>query len=89
MPGTKPDIGKQSTNGKLSNPSAGGPAGARVTLLIPSVRTILPICRYLHVREIETDTWDVLPDSFKTGDIVDYVVRELKWVRDSLQAASP
>jgi hypothetical protein len=34
--------------------------------------------------EIETYTWDVLPDSFKTGDIVDYVVRELEWVRDGL-----
>jgi hypothetical protein len=38
--------------------------------------------------EIETYTWDVLPDSFKTGDIVDYVVRELEWVRDSLKDAS-
>ena len=37
--------------------------------------------------EIETYTWDVLPDSFKTGDIVDYVVRELEFVRDSLVAA--
>ena len=25
--------------------------------------------------EIETYTWDVLPDSLKTGDIVDYVCR--------------
>lgn len=34
--------------------------------------------------EIETYTWDVLPDEFKTGDIVDYVVRELEWVREEL-----
>lgn len=34
--------------------------------------------------EIETYTWDVLPQKFKTGDIVDYVVRELEWVRDKL-----
>ena len=34
--------------------------------------------------EIETYTWDVLPESLKTGDIVDYVVRELEWVRDQL-----
>jgi len=40
-----------------------------------------PISRQL---EIETYTWDVLPDSLKTGDIVDYVVRELEWVRDQL-----
>lgn len=32
--------------------------------------------------EIETYTWDVLPQKYKTGDIVDYVVRELEWVRD-------
>ncbi|MCL4798660.1 MAG: metabolite traffic protein EboE [Burkholderiales bacterium] len=34
--------------------------------------------------EIETYTWDVLPDELKTGDIVDYVVRELEWVRGEL-----
>jgi hypothetical protein len=37
--------------------------------------------------EIETYTWDVLPASFKTGDIVDYVSREMEWVKDSLLAA--
>jgi sugar phosphate isomerase/epimerase len=41
--------------------------------------------------EIETYTWDVLPDEFKTGDIVDYVSRELEWVRSELvgDQASP
>lgn len=34
--------------------------------------------------EIETYTWDVLPDSMKTGNIVDYVVSELEWVRAQL-----
>jgi hypothetical protein len=34
--------------------------------------------------EIETYTWDVLPEEFKTGDIVDYVSRELEWVRSQL-----
>jgi hypothetical protein len=34
--------------------------------------------------EIETYTWDVLPAHLKTGDIVDYVSRELEWVRDLL-----
>ena len=34
--------------------------------------------------EIETYTWDVLPDDQKTGDIVDYVVRELEWVQEQL-----
>jgi sugar phosphate isomerase/epimerase len=34
--------------------------------------------------EIETYTWDVLPAHLKTGDIVDYVVMELEWVRKQL-----
>jgi hypothetical protein len=41
-----------------------------------------PLSRQL---EIETYTWDVLPDNLKTGDIVDYVSRELEWVRGQLQ----
>lgn len=35
--------------------------------------------------EIETYTWDVLPDHLKTGDIVDYVTREIEWVRGELE----
>ena len=34
--------------------------------------------------EIETYTWDVLPEHLKTGDITDYVSRELEFVRDEL-----
>jgi hypothetical protein len=34
--------------------------------------------------EIETYTWDVLPDHLKTGDIVDYVCMELDWVQAQL-----
>jgi hypothetical protein len=34
--------------------------------------------------EVETYTWDVLPDEFKTGDVVEYVSRELEWVRSQL-----
>jgi len=34
--------------------------------------------------EIETYTWDVLPEHLKTGDIVDYVEMELEWVRGQL-----
>jgi sugar phosphate isomerase/epimerase len=40
-----------------------------------------PLSRQL---EIETYTWDVLPESLKTGDIVDYVCREIDWVRSQL-----
>jgi hypothetical protein len=41
-----------------------------------------PLSRQL---EIETYTWDVLPDHLKTGDIVEYVCREIEWVRGQLQ----
>jgi hypothetical protein len=34
--------------------------------------------------EIETYTWDVLPAHLKTGDIVDYVSREIEFVRREL-----
>ncbi len=37
--------------------------------------------------EVETYTWDVLPDSLKTGDIVEYVCRELQWVKGQLLPA--
>jgi hypothetical protein len=40
-----------------------------------------PLSRQL---EIETYTWDVLPEHLKTGDIVDYVVREIEWVKGQL-----
>ena len=37
--------------------------------------------------EIETYTWDVLPAHLKTGDITEYVSRELEWMRATLLAA--
>jgi hypothetical protein len=45
------------------------------------VHKVTPLSRQL---EIETYTWDMLPDELKTGDIVDYVCRELEWVRAQL-----
>lgn len=39
--------------------------------------------------EIETYTWDVLPAHLKTGDITEYVTREIEWVRDQLVGATP
>jgi sugar phosphate isomerase/epimerase len=40
-----------------------------------------PLSRQL---EIETYTWDMLPESVKSDDIVDYVCREIEWVREEL-----
>ena len=34
--------------------------------------------------EIETYTWDVLPEHLKTGDILEYVTREMEWVKGQL-----
>ena len=45
------------------------------------VHKATPLSRQL---EIETYTWDVLPDHLKTGDIVDYVCREIEWVKSQL-----
>jgi sugar phosphate isomerase/epimerase len=45
------------------------------------VHRATPLSRQL---EIETYTWDMLPEDLKTGDIVEYVCRELEWVRDQL-----
>ena len=42
------------------------------------VHKATPLSRQL---EIETYTWDVLPAHLKTGDIVDYVCREIEWVK--------
>ena len=39
--------------------------------------------------EIETYTWDVLPAHLKTGDITEYVCRELEWMRDALLTDAP
>lgn len=38
--------------------------------------------------EIETYTWDVLPSHLKKGDIVDYVSREIEWVKGELTGAA-
>jgi sugar phosphate isomerase/epimerase len=43
----------------------------------------LPLSRHV---EIETYTFDVLPDEFKTGDIVEYVSREIEWATAELAA---
>jgi hypothetical protein len=46
-----------------------------------AVHKATPLSRQL---EIETYTWDVLPAHLKTGDIVEYVCREIEWVRGQL-----
>jgi hypothetical protein len=46
------------------------------------VHRVTPLSRHL---EIETYTWDVLPEHLKDGDITDYVTRELEFVRDRLR----
>jgi hypothetical protein len=38
--------------------------------------------------EIETYTWDVLPPRLKTGDVTDYVCRELEWLRSTVLATA-
>ncbi|WP_392544304.1 metabolite traffic protein EboE [Oryzobacter telluris] len=57
-------------------------AGIRAAL---GVHARTPVSDHL---EIETYTWDVLPGHLKNGDVVDYVARELEWLRDELVAAT-
>jgi hypothetical protein len=38
--------------------------------------------------EVETYTWDVLPAHLKSGDIIDYVTRELRWAIETIDAKS-
>ncbi|MHA1568784.1 MAG: hypothetical protein ACTSXZ_04890, partial [Alphaproteobacteria bacterium] len=60
-----------------------GPGDPQYTAMWNAARrlTAKPVSRQL---EIETYTWDVLPGNLKTGDIVDYVVRELERVQAEL-----
>ena len=46
-----------------------------------AMHRVRPVSRHL---EVETYTWDVLPADLKTGDITEYVVRELDWVKSQL-----
>ena len=50
-----------------------------------AVHAETPVSNHL---EIETYTWDVLPAHLKTGDITEYVSREIEWVRDQLVPAA-
>lgn len=49
--------------------------------LLDTLREDSP-CPYL---EVETHTWNVLPEEYKTGDIGSDIVRELAWVREQLE----
>ena len=70
--------------GKLLNAQHSAALIVPVNVLYPAghaVHAATPLSTHL---EIETYTWDVLPDHLKTGDITEYVVRELEYVRDEL-----
>jgi len=65
-----------------------GPAAASVGSLFRTTRFAVQDAFRLHREtplsdhlEIETYTWEVLPEHLKTGDIVDYVSREIDFVR--------
>jgi sugar phosphate isomerase/epimerase len=55
----------------------------------PWLRTLLDIVRTTPVSphlEVETYTWDVLPEEYRREPIVDAIARELRWVRERLEA---
>jgi sugar phosphate isomerase/epimerase len=39
--------------------------------------------------EIETYTWDVIPEAFRAGDAVSAIAREIEWTRAELERRSP
>ena len=41
-----------------------------------------PVCDQL---EVETYTWDVLPEAHRRVDVATAIARELAWVRDQLR----
>lgn len=54
-----------------------------------TLRKVLELCREQDVSphlEVETYTWDVLPDNLRNGDIASDIARELEWVRSELGA---
>jgi hypothetical protein len=51
-----------------------------------AMHAVSPLSDHL---EIETYTWDVLPSRLKTGDVTDYVSRELEWLRSALRGGNP
>ena len=58
--------------------------GQQIFLAARRIKTKDEITLLTTHLEIETYTWDVLPEHLKTGDITEYVVRELEYVRDEL-----
>lgn len=59
-----------------------------ITTTQPELRALLAHLRKVpespHL-EVETYTWDVLPEEHRRGDVVDAVARELSWARGELE----
>lgn len=54
-----------------------------------NLREALALCRTQAISphlEVETYTWNVLPDALKSAEVVGDIVRELRWVRTELGA---
>jgi hypothetical protein len=53
------------------------------------LRTVLDLLKaddVCSVLEVETYTWDVLPEEYRTVDVCTAIARELTWARDALEA---
>lgn len=54
----------------------------------PQLREVLAMVRERAVTahlEIETYTWDVIPEPFRAGEVVDAIAREIAWTRAELE----
>lgn len=58
----------------------------------PHLQDVLAVVRERGVTrhlEIETYTWDVIPEAFRAGDAVSAIAREIAWTRAELEPAAP
>jgi hypothetical protein len=53
----------------------------------PFLREILPLLDPDVLLEVETYSWNVLPEELRAADVADEIVRELSWVEDCLAEA--
>ena len=56
---------------------------AHVTGTLDALQQDPTLCKHL---EMETYTWEVLPEELRTGDVVDQIVKEYQWTLAELQA---
>jgi hypothetical protein len=50
------------------------------------VTDVLPLVPEDVLLEVETYTWEVLPEELRTGSVTDSIIREISWLKEQLHA---